>query len=78
MQTSKIETITGKVDQINAQKMYRTELVVDGVNIVRDRGTDKHRLRCRVYSSGQRISPTPYPRRQFCHGTAVPAGNSAP
>ena len=37
-QTSKIEVITGKVDQINAQKMYRTELVVDGMNIFRDKG----------------------------------------
>lgn len=32
-QTTKIETISGKVDTINAQKMYRTELQVDGVSI---------------------------------------------
>ena len=48
-QTSKIEVITGKVDQINAQKMYRTELVVDGVNIFRDKG-QRRIIRCRVYS----------------------------
>ena len=34
--------ITGKVDQINAQKMYRTELVVDGVNIFRDKGAAQY------------------------------------
>lgn len=28
-QTSKIESISGKVDTINSQKMYHTELVVD-------------------------------------------------
>ncbi len=56
-QTSKIEVITGKVDQINAQKMYRTELVVDGVNIFRDKG-QKSILRCRVYSWDKEITDT--------------------
>lgn len=35
-QTTKIETISGKVDTINAQKMYRTELQVDGVSIFKE------------------------------------------
>ena len=56
-QTSKIEVITGKVDQINAQKMYRTELVVDGVNIFRDKG-QRSVLRCRVYSWDKEITDT--------------------
>ena len=56
-QTSKIEVITGKVDQINAQKMYRTEVVVDGVNIFRDKG-QKSILRCRVYSWDKEITDT--------------------
>ena len=56
-QTSKIEVITGKVDQINAQKMYRTELVVDGVNIFRDKG-QKSILCCRVYSWDKEITDT--------------------
>ena len=56
-QTSKIEVITGKVDQINAQKMYRTELVVDGVNIFRDKG-QRSILRCRVYSWDKEITDT--------------------
>ena len=49
--------ITGKVDHINAQKMYRTELVVDGVNIFRDKG-QKSILRCRVYSWDKEITDT--------------------
>lgn len=48
-QTGKIEIISGKVDVISASRMYRTELVVDGVNIFRDKG-QKSRMRCRVYS----------------------------
>ena len=56
-QTSKIEVITGKVDHINAQKMYRTELVVDGMNIFRDKG-QKSILRCRVYSWDKEITDT--------------------
>lgn len=48
-QTGKIEVISGKVDEITASKMYRTELVVDGVNIFRDKG-QQSRMRCRVYS----------------------------
>ena len=51
------EVITGKVDQINAQKRYRTELGVDGVNICRDKG-QKSILRCRVYSWDKEITDT--------------------
>lgn len=56
-QTSKIETISGKVDDINAKKMYRTELVVDGVNIFRDKGQQSI-LRCLVYSWDKDITDT--------------------
>ena len=56
-QTSKIETISGKVDDINAQKMYRTELVVDGVNIFRDRGQTSW-MHCKVYSWDKNITDT--------------------
>ncbi len=47
--TEKIEIIYGKVDEITDAKMYRTELVVDGVNIFRDKG-QQSRMRCKVYS----------------------------
>ena len=56
-QTSKIETISGKVDEINAKKMYRTELAVDGVNIFRDKGQQSI-LRCLVYSWDKDITDT--------------------
>lgn len=56
-QTSKIENISGKVDDINAKKMYRTELVVDGVNIFRDKGQQSI-LRCKVYSWDNDITDT--------------------
>ena len=48
-QTSKIESISGKVDTINSQKMYHTELVVDGVSIFKDKG-QKSRMHCKVFS----------------------------
>lgn len=41
--------VTSEVKIISEQKMYRTELVVDGVNIFRDKG-QQSRMRCRVYS----------------------------
>lgn len=56
-QTSKIETISGKVDTINAQKMYRTELLVDGVSIFRDKG-QRSTMRCLVYSWDKDITDT--------------------
>ena len=48
-QTSKIESISGKVDTINSQKMYHTELVVDGVSIFKDKG-QKSQMHCKVFS----------------------------
>lgn len=48
-QTRKIDAISGEVDSINSQKMYRTELVVDGVNIFKNKG-EKSRMLCKVYS----------------------------
>ena len=56
-QTSKIENISGKVDDINAKKMYRTELMVDGVNIFRDKGQQSI-VRCKVYSWDKDITDT--------------------
>ncbi|MCW6662779.1 phage tail protein [Aerococcaceae bacterium NML190073] len=56
-QTSKIESISGRIDDINAQKMYRTELVVDGVSIFRDKG-QASTMRYRVYSWDKDITDT--------------------
>ena len=56
-QTEKIENIFGKVEDITTAKMYRTELVVDGVNIFRDKG-QRSVLRCRVYSWDKEITDT--------------------
>ena len=49
--------ISGEVDDIKAKKMYRTELLVDGVNIFRDKG-QRSILRCRVYSWDKDITDT--------------------
>ena len=56
-QTTKIEKITGELDTINSQKMYRTELVVDGVNIFKDKG-QKSTMYCKVYSWDKEITDT--------------------
>ena len=56
-QTSKIESISGKVDTINAQKMYHTELVVDGVSIFKDKGQSS-RMHCKVFSWDKDITDT--------------------
>ena len=48
-QTRKIDAISGEVDNINAQKMYRTELIVEGVNIFKTKG-EKSTMLCKVYS----------------------------
>lgn len=56
-QTSKVESISGRVDDINAKKMYRTELVVEGVSIFRDKGQQSI-LRCKVYSWDKDITDT--------------------
>lgn len=53
----KIETISGEIDTINAQKMYRTELVVDGVNIFKNKG-QASTMRCKVYSWDKDITDT--------------------
>jgi hypothetical protein len=48
-QTTKIEVISGKMDEITASKLYRTELRVEGVSIFRDKGQSSV-LKCVVYS----------------------------
>jgi len=53
--TEKIESISGKVDEINSAKMYRTELVVEGMSIFRNKG-QQSRLRCKVYSWDKEIT----------------------
>ncbi|MFR5081232.1 MAG: hypothetical protein ACLTEE_00600 [Anaerobutyricum hallii] len=57
-QTSKIESISGKVDTINSQKMYHTELVVDGVSIFKDKGQNKSNASAKC-SLGIKTSPIP-------------------
>lgn len=54
LKVSKIEKISGKIDDINTSKMYRTELVVDGVSIFKDKGQSST-MRCRVYSWDKEI-----------------------
>ena len=56
-QTSTIERISGKVDGIVSSKMYRTELIVDGVNIFKDKGQSS-KLLCKVYSWDKDITDT--------------------
>lgn len=56
-QTHKIESISGVIDIINAQKMYRTELVVDGVSIFKNKGQSSI-MRCKVFSWDKDITTT--------------------
>ena len=56
-QTATIEGISGKVDGIAASKMYRTELIVDGVSIFKDKDQNS-RLSCKVYSWDKDITTT--------------------
>lgn len=56
-QTATIEGISGKVDGIAASKMYRTELIVDGVSIFKDKDQNS-RLSCKVYSWDKDITAT--------------------
>lgn len=56
-QTNKIDSITGELNTINSQKMYRTELVVDGVNIFKNKG-QKSIMQCKVYSWDKDITDT--------------------
>ena len=48
-QSTKIDKVTGMVEDINSSKMYRTELVCDGVSIFKNKG-QQSTLKCRVYS----------------------------
>lgn len=56
-QTEKIENIYGKVEDISTAKMYRTELVVEGTSIFRDKGQQSI-LRCKVLSWDKDITDT--------------------
>lgn len=56
-QTATIEGISGKVDGIAASKMYRTELIIDGVSIFKDKDQNS-RLSCNVYSWDKDITAT--------------------
>lgn len=72
-QTTKIEIISGKVDDINAAKMYRTELLVEGVSIFRDKGQNSL-MRCKVYSWDKDITDTLDPTAFIWHRRS---GNAA-
>ena len=48
---------SAKVDGIAASKMYRTELIVDGVSIFKDKDQNS-RLSCKVYSWDKDITAT--------------------
>ena len=54
-QSSKIDVISGQVDRINESKMYRTELVTEGVSIFREK-TQHSTVRCKVYSWDNEIT----------------------
>lgn len=56
-QTEKIENIYGKVEDISTAKMYRTELVVEGTSIFRNKGQQSI-LRCKVLSWDKDITDT--------------------
>lgn len=56
-QTEKLEDIYGKVEDISTAKMYRTELVVEGTSIFRDKG-QVSKLSCRVLSWDKDITAT--------------------
>lgn len=56
-QSSKIEIISGKVGDIEASKMYRVELLTEGVSIFRDKG-QRSVMRCRVFSWDEDITST--------------------
>ena len=56
-QSSKIDVISGQVDRINESKMYRTEIVTEGVSIFREK-TQRSTVRCKVYSWDNEITDT--------------------
>ena len=56
-QSTKIDKVTGMVEDINSSKMYRTELVCDGVSIFKNKGQQSV-LKCKVYSWDKDITDT--------------------
>ena len=56
-QSSRIDVISGQVDRINESKMYRTELVTEGVSIFREK-SQRSIVRCKVYSWDKEITST--------------------
>ena len=56
-QSGRIDVISGQVDRINESKMYRTELVTEGVSIFREK-TQRSLVRCKVYSWDNEITDT--------------------
>ena len=54
-QSSKIDVISGQVDKINESKMYRTEIITEGVSIFREK-TQRSTVRCKVYSWNKEIT----------------------
>lgn len=56
-QNSQISDVTDKVEEISNARMYRTELLVEGVSIFRNR-EQQSILHCRVYSWDQDITDT--------------------
>ena len=56
-QSGRIDVISGQVDRINESKMYRTELVTEGVSIFREK-TQQSLVRCKVYSWDKEITAT--------------------
>ena len=63
-QTEKLDDIYGKVEDISEAKMYRTELVVEGMSIFRDKGQTS-KLSCRVFSWDKDITAS-LPDSVFC------------
>ena len=53
-QSSKIDVISGQVDRINESKMYRTEIITEGVSIFREK-SQRSTVRCKVYSWDNQI-----------------------
>lgn len=63
-QTEKLEGIYGKVESITESKMYRTDLVMEGMSIFRDKG-QRSKLSCRVFSWDKDITAD-LPDSAFC------------
>jgi len=52
-----VDDVVGKVEEISSSKMYRTEIVVNGVSIFRDK-SQQSVMSCRVYSWDKDITDT--------------------